>query len=249
MYIEIIRESGDNYIYLVIDDGQAAVIDPAAAVPALKTAERLGVDITTIMVTHHHFDHTAGIHDIKTRTGASVIGPGGSNIPGLDRTVSDGDRVMVGSCEFCVIAVPGHTSDHVVYYSEGHGILFSGDLLFVGGCGRVIEGTAQQMWNSLQKVISLPDETLIYCGHEYTLDNLEFALHIEPGNENVQRCIQDVRARIKDGKPTVPSSLHTEKQINPFLRADTESVRSAVSLSDAPAWKVFEEIRRRKNLW
>ena len=249
MRVEVLRASGDNYIYIVVEGSSAVVVDPSEAGAVLKFAENRGLHIEAVLVTHHHFDHTAGCRGIRARTGASIVAPAASSVSPLDRTVSDGDSVVFGESEFRVMAVPGHTADHVVYYSAADNLLFTGDLLFVGGCGRIFEGTASEMWCSLQKVASLPDDTLTYCGHEYTVENLQFALHIEPDNIAARDALKDIRLRLRNGEPSVPSTIGAEKQINPFLRAGTASVRTTLSLPDASVVKVFSELRCRKNVW
>lgn len=230
-----ILQSGDNYIYLVICGQEAVVIDPACAQAVMSAVNESGVHISHVLVTHHHFDHTAGCSEIKHATHCEIVGPGGSNIPSLDRCVSDGDIVSVGSFDFKVMALPGHTNDHVVYYSESSNVVFTGDVLFVGGCGRILEGTAEDMWGSLQRLLSLPDETKIYCGHEYALDNLEFALHVEPGNLDIEERLETIREMVARDEPSVPTTLAMEKKTNPFLRAG--------------GLEKFAELRCRKNVW
>lgn len=234
MNIKILN-SGDNYIYLVVVDKKAVVIDPASAQPVLAAVRESGFHISHVLVTHHHFDHTGGCHEIKHAAHCEIVGPAKSSIPGLDREVADGDIIHTDDLDFEVMALPGHTNDHVAYYCREKGVLFTGDVLFVAGCGRILEGTAMEMWDSLQRILALPDETLIYCGHEYTLDNLEFALHVEPDNIDIQDKLEVVREWIDRDKPSVPSTLKVEKLTNPFLRATNE--------------KEFAELRSRKNIW
>ncbi len=249
MHVEILPGFGDNYIYLVLDSGSAAAVDPGAADPVLSAVRKLGAELSLVLVTHHHFDHTGGCRELKTVTGCSIAGPGGTRAGEVDRTVRDGDVVSVGDCEFRVLSVPGHTGGHVAYYCEAGKLLFTGDTLFAGGCGRVFGGTAAEMWNSLQKIRALPGETLIYCGHEYTLENLEFAAHLEPDNREVAERLAEVRRQCAAGKYTVPSTLELERVTNPFLRADTEALQEAVGLAGAPPAEVFAEMRRRKDRW
>lgn len=249
MQIEILPVLSDNYIYVIIDEGSAAVVDPADAVAVLSHVSKLGVKLKLALVTHYHFDHAAGCRELSNATRCSVVGADDPRAQVLDRPVGDGDVVSLGNIEIRVIAVPGHTSTHVVYHVPEHNILFTGDTLFAGGCGRLFEGTAEQMWNSLEKIRALPDNTLIYCGHEYTLENMEFAAHMEPDNPDVGKRLDKVRQQRQDGLPTVPSTLEMEKNTNPFLRADTEAMRKVVGLPDASPADVLAELRHRKDNW
>ena len=234
MRVEILC-SGDNYIYFIDCGGRAAVVDPTNAAPILAAACESALHISHVLVTHHHFDHTGGCSEIKHSAHCEIVGPSASIIPMQDVGVADGDVIRVGDVEFEVMALPGHTNDHVAYYSRDNNVLFTGDVLFAAGCGRIFEGTAGQMWDSLQRIMSLPDETRIYCGHEYGLENLEFALHLDPENEDIEERLAVVRDEADRGVPSVPSRLGLEKKTNPFLRAG--SVHE------------FSEIRNRKNIW
>jgi len=235
VHIEILT-LGDNYVYLLVAEGGAAVVDPSSAQEVLSAARKLDVGISTILVTHHHFDHTAGCKALKSATGCEIVGPDHCGIPGLDRRVGDGDRVPVAGTEFLVLAVPGHTLTHVAYHSPEEKILFTGDTLFAGGCGRLCEGAAAQMLTSLNRLRSLPDDTLVYCGHDYTVENLEFAAHLDPDNADVKARRKEVTDLSRNGKPTVPSLLGTEKMTNPFLREGLTVER-------------FSEIRGMKDRW
>ncbi|MFC1498813.1 hydroxyacylglutathione hydrolase [Verrucomicrobiota bacterium] len=244
MQVKIIS-SGDNYIYLIITGNTAAVVDPGSARSVLSAVRKFDVEISHVLITHNHFDHTGGCREIKAKTDCSIVGPG----PSHDRAVSDGDIVAVGDCNVKVIAVPGHTHNDVAYYVSAEKMLFTGDTLFAGGCGRLFGGNADGMWNSLKKIMSLSDETLIYCGHDYALENLEFAAHLEPDNLEVLKRLEDVRQQGRADSPTVPSSLKLEKATNPFLRADTEAMKKAIGKPNASPSEVFAEIRRRKDQW
>lgn len=247
MQVEILP-AGDNFIYLIHDSGLAAVIDPTESKSPIATARTLGLELELVLLTHHHADHTGGCPALK-RAGCTIVGPADQRFSHLDRQVSDGDHIALGSGAFEVISVPGHTNSHVAYYSPRDSLLFSGDTLFACGCGRLFEGTPEEMWNSLQKLRKLPDKTQVYSGHDYTLENLEFAADLDPDNTTIRAWLAEVRDRIQAGLPTVPSLLGREKAANPFLRADSEGVAEAVGLAGSPSFKVFAEIRRRKDGW
>ena len=241
----------DNFGVLVHDPGMgatAAIDAPeAGAINAALAAK--GWRLTDILVTHHHGDHTAGIPELKARYGCRVTGPAHEKNPieGVDATVGEVDVVKVGSLEAQVIETPGHTAGHIAYWFPKEKIVFVGDTLFSIGCGRLFEGTAETMWRSLLKLRALPDDTRIYCGHEYTESNIRFALTVEPNNDALKRRAEEVRRLLAVGKPTVPSVLGDEKQANPFLRADVPGIAAAVGLAGKPAAQVFGELRERKN--
>lgn len=219
----------DNYIWLVYttDNAAAAIIDPGDAEPVLEALRRDSLVPSAILITHHHADHTGGIAALLRRYDLPVYGPANEPIPGLSHPVHDGDHVTLAAlgADFTVLDVPGHTRGHVAFY--GHGMLFCGDTLFTGGCGGLFEGTPAQMHASLNKIRALPDNTLVYCAHEYTLDNLRFALIAEPGNAELAKRLEDTRERRTRGMATVPSTLGLEKRTNPFLRSDAPAVIAA----------------------
>src|ERR1700738_1829632 len=241
----------DNYGVLLHDpqSGATAAIDApeAGAVEAALRAARWG--LTDILVTHHHADHTGGIAELKARHRCRVVAPHGeaAKIPLVDETVRENDKGRVGSLEARVIETPGHTAGHISYVFPADKLAFVGDTLFSIGCGRVIEGTPEMMWQSLLKVRALPDDTRIFCGHEYTQANIRFAKTIEPDNPVLIERAREVDKLRGESKPTIPSTLAQEKAANPFLRADLPELAKAVSLAGQPAWKVFAEIRERKN--
>ncbi|MBT4444583.1 MAG: hydroxyacylglutathione hydrolase [Waddliaceae bacterium] len=239
----------DNYIHVVRWEGQTCVVDPGDADVVLKYIKEEGFELHYILVTHHHHDHVDGIEKLKKTTEATVIGPEDERIPCLDRTVYEGEELVFGPCIFQVFEVPGHTTSDVAYYLEEKGCLFSGDFLFTGSCGRIFEGTARQMFSSMQKVVDLPDDTLIYCGHEYTAQNMRFAISIEPDNVEVKARLDDVEKRNAEGRGTVPAILALEKKTNPFFRCDDEHLKEAVDMPGADAVDVFAKIRRLKDVF
>lgn len=213
----------DNYVYLVHDaaSGETAVVDPAVAEPVLEAAAARGWRITQILNTHWHPDHVGANAAIKAATGCTITGPAGeeAKIPGIDRAVREGDTVAIGAETGRVIDVPGHTAGHNAYHFASSGLLFCGDTLFAMGCGRLFEGTPEQMVRSLGKLMALPDDTLVYCAHEYTASNGRFALTVEPDNAALQARMAEVVAAREAGRPTVPSTIGLERATNPFTRA------------------------------
>jgi hydroxyacylglutathione hydrolase len=241
----------DNFGVLVHDSetGATAAIDAPEAAPVEAALKATGWQLTDILVTHHHNDHTAGIAALKRHHHCRVTAPRGeaARIPDVDATVAEGDSVKVGALSARVIETPGHTSGHISYWFEQDKLAFVGDTLFSIGCGRVIEGTPAMMWQSLLKLRALPDDTQIYCGHEYTDANIRFARTIEPQNSALAARAETARQQLAQGHPTIPTTIGEEKAANPFLRADIPAVAAAVGLSGKPAADVFAEIRERKN--
>ena len=244
----------DNYGILIHDpdSGATASIDtPDAAAIEGALAEK-GWNLTHILNTHHHWDHTGGNLELKEKTGCIVVGPAknkaaGSEIPGIDLEVSEGSVYEFGTKTAKIIETPGHTLDHIIYWFESEGTAFVGDTLFALGCGRVFEGTMPQMWESLLKVRALPSATIIYCAHEYTLGNANFALSVEPDNEALKARVETIKALRAEDKPTVPTILAAELETNPFLRADHADLQAAIGMSGAGAADVFAEVRKRKD--
>ncbi|MBE0533136.1 MAG: hydroxyacylglutathione hydrolase [Rhodospirillales bacterium] len=249
--IHLLPVLSDNYVYLIRDaeSGACAAVDPAVAGPVMAALGRLGWHLSHILCTHHHADHVGGVAEIKRATGCIVIGAAADarRIPGIDVRVKEGDEVALGGHSARVIETPGHTSGHVAYWFEGAGALFCGDTLFSLGCGRLFEGTPAQMWESLLKLRALPDDARVYCGHEYTNDNVAFALDLEPRNEAIKRRGAEAQALGEAGRPTLPARLGDEKAANPFLRADDPGLKQAVGLAGRDAVEVFAAIRRRKD--
>ncbi len=219
----------DNYIWLLHDAAQrqAVAVDPGAAGPVLKALQRSGMKLVGILVTHHHQDHTGGIRELLSHYPVPVYGPAGETVPGLTDPLREGDRVALEALEmhFSVLDTPGHTAGHIAFYGEG--MLFCGDTLFAGGCGRVFEGTPQQMHASLTKLAVLPEQTRLYCAHEYTLANLRFACRVEPDNDALRVRLQEVERQRSRGESTLPSTIGVELATNPFLRSDRHSVIEA----------------------
>jgi hydroxyacylglutathione hydrolase len=240
----------DNYVYLVRepDSGATAVVDPSVAHPVLEVIAETGWRLTHILNTHHHHDHTGGNIEIKAATGCTIVGPRADRdrIPLIDVEVGDGESYEFGRESALVYDVPGHTRGHIAFWFRGSRALFSGDTLFLMGCGRVFEGTFAQMWNSLGKLKALPPETRVYCGHEYTQNNARFALTVEPGNQALiarARKVNELRAA---GHSTIPGTLAEEFATNPFLRADEPSLQEAVG-APGDAVATFAAIRQRKD--
>lgn len=211
----------DNYLWLVHDDesGETAVVDPGDAAPVLAEAERRGWTIGQIWNTHWHPDHTGGNVAIKAATRARISGPAAENIPGRDVALGEGDEVRLGRHVGRVIEVPGHTLGHIALLFDQERIAFVGDTLFAMGCGRLFEGTPEQMYRSLQRLAGLPDDTRLYCAHEYTLANARFAAHSDPHNGAIADRLAEVEAMRQAGAPTVPTTVAQERETNPFVRA------------------------------
>jgi hydroxyacylglutathione hydrolase len=251
--IERIPVLQDNYVWLARepDSGAVAAVDPSVAAPVLAEARRLGWRITHILNTHHHPDHTGGNLEIKAATGAVIVGPSHDRdrIPGIDVEVSDGGTYDLGTERAEIFFVPGHTRGHIAFWFKTSDALFCGDTLFLMGCGRLFEGTPEQMWKSLSRLRKLPESTRVYCGHEYTQSNARFALTVDPANRDLKERAAWVDRMRADGKATVPGTMGDEQRTNPFLRADDPGVAAAVGLAGAEPVKVFAEVRRRKDVF
>ncbi len=243
MQIEALR-AGDNFVYVLVDGGRAVVVDPGVAGPVVSYLDEGELTLDLILLTHYHGDHTGGCTMLR-RTGCNVVGPAGGFVD-LDRTVADGETMEFAGTAIEVLGVPGHTAHDVAYYLSEAKALFTGDLLFACGCGRLFSHDAEQMWTSLCRLRSLPDDTRVYGGHDYTLENLEFAAHLEPDNVAVRERLDCFRA---DPEDEIPTTLGEEKSTNPFLRCDTEAVAAAVNMSGHPAAEVFAAVRAMKDRW
>ena len=238
---------------MVHDGRDALVVDPGDEGPVIEALDRHGLTLRSILVTHHHADHVGGLNGLRDRLQGQVLGPAMEDIPGPFQPLTGGDEVQALGLRFQVIDVPGHTAGHIAFYSDNLGgtpVLFCGDTLFSGGCGRLFEGTAAQMHASLGQLAALPAATRVCCAHEYTLSNLKFALAVEPGNPALIAHMGLCTRLREQGLPTLPVALHTERAINPFLRSREPTVCSAVRLHNPQAVdevSTFAVLRQWKN--
>jgi hydroxyacylglutathione hydrolase len=241
----------DNYIYLIRDpaSGAAAAVDPACSEPVLEILARNAWRLDYIFNTHHHWDHTGGNLELKRATGCKIVASryDRERIPGIDIAVAEDDMLELGGAKAAIIDTPGHTLGHIAYYFADESALFCGDTLFALGCGRLFEGTAEQMQQSLGKLRALPGNCRVYCAHEYTQANGRFALTVEPENTALQQRMQQVERLRAAGKSTVPSTLAEEVATNPFLRWDSPGLQKNIHKQGASPAAVFAEIRGRKD--
>jgi len=240
----------DNYVFVLAEAGQGIVVDPGEADPIVAQLTSLGLDLIQIWVTHHHGDHIGGIPKLRQRFPQVEILGGEydwGRIPAQTRRLRDGDAWQIWGERVEILFIPGHTKAHIAYYLPVQGALFCGDTVFAGGCGRLIEGSPEQMVASLDRIRQLPEHTQIYCAHEYTLKNLQFALTVDPENEALQRRYQEVVVQRQQGLATVPSDLGTERATNPFLRWDQPALQAAMDSRDPV--RVFARLRGRKDLF
>jgi hydroxyacylglutathione hydrolase len=251
MNIEIIPCLNDNYSYLVKDDqtNTVAIIDPSEFGPCNGEIDLKYKKLDFILNTHHHFDHVGGNTELKKKYGSRVLGfeNDKKRIPAIDILLKDGQEFKIGSLNFKTIFIPGHTSGHIAFYFEKEKVIFTGDTLFSLGCGRVFEGTYQQMFDSLNKIKSLPEDTKIYCGHEYTKSNLKFCLKFNPNNNHLRKKEKAIEEKIKNKKPTIPSTIKDEIQTNIFLRYDDLDVKNALNLKNASDLEIFTKLRDLKD--
>ncbi len=244
----------DNYIWLIGEGRDAAVVDPGDAAPVLERLARDGLELCAIIATHHHNDHVGGVPRLLERFHVPVFGPANESIPGRTHALREGDAIEVPKLgtRFRILDIPAHTAGHIAFVGDVEGpVVFCGDTLFTAGCGKLFEGTAEQMWHALSKLALLPDDTRVYCGHEYTLSNLRFAHTVEPDNAALNARIARDTATRHRGEPTVPSTMADERATNPFLRAALPEVKAAAEahagrpLPDAVA--SFATLRAWKN--
>lgn len=253
MPLDILRLDAldDNYFWLLRcqETGDTAVIDPGHAGVVFDACRDRGWSLTHCLLTHHHWDHTDGVAALAEAFGCTVIGSAADahRLPSLSRTVSGGDTVRFGNSTAQVMAVPGHTTGHIAYWFPEDRALFCGDTLFALGCGRMFEGTPEQFWTSLLSLRALPDDTRVYCAHEYTLSNWRFAQSLDPDNAALASLGKTLHHLRSNGEATVPTLLAEEKRFNPFLRADDPAVQASVGLSGQSPVEVFAELRSRKN--
>ncbi len=251
MSIEIFACLSDNYGYLLHDHatGATAAVDAADDRAIMEALARRGWALSDIIVTHHHWDHTDAIAPLKQAFDVTVSGPAReeAKIAGLDNPVQGGDTLMIGSLKLEVIDTPGHTLGHVAYFERQSSSLFCGDALFSLGCGRIFEGTPEQMWTGLKNLRELPDQTLAYCGHEYSAANAAFALSVDPDNEALKARAAEIAALRAKDRPTIPFLLGEDKLANPFLRADAPELAAVMGMPGADPARVFAAIRKAKD--
>ena len=241
----------DNYGVLIHDPAAhvTAAIDAPDADAVQQALQEKGWTLTHILNTHYHADHTGGNKALKSDTGCKIAGPAGEagKIPGLDDPVGEGDIYQFGNFEVRILETPGHTAGHISYWLPDAAVAFVGDTLFALGCGRLFEGSAETMWTSLSKIAALPPETTIYCGHEYTLANAQFAMTVEPDNAALQVRIGEIRALRQKDEPTLPTTLQLELDTNPFLRPSSPELQKRLGMEGRPDWEIFGPIRQRKD--
>lgn len=254
--IDALPAFSDNYLWLLQDAStrRCAVVDPGDAAPVLAwLSAHPGWQLSDILVTHHHPDHTGGVAKLKSATGARVYGPASETIPSRDLALDEGERIQVLGLDFLIYAVPGHTLGHIAYYQADQGWLFCGDTLFAAGCGRLFEGTPEQMHDSLSRLAALPDATQVYCAHEYTLSNLHFARAVEPQNPTIAARFAEVSAWRAEGRISLPSTISLEKNTNPFLRVQETSVNQIIDeregLQQRSPAETFAALRRWKDVF
>jgi hydroxyacylglutathione hydrolase len=253
LQVTAIPAFADNYLWLIHDQQHAAVVDPGDAAPIEDALRSLGLALNAILLTHHHADHAGGVTELLSNWSVPVFGPAGEKIHGVSRPLHEGDVVdlPVLGLRLKVLDVPGHTAGHIAYVAGEQDWLFCGDTLFAGGCGRLFEGTPGQMTQSLAKLAALPDETLVYCAHEYTLSNLRFAVAAEPDNADLAARFEQAQQMRARGESTVPSTIGLEKRTNPFLRYREPGVlrtlQSAGRLENDEPVAAFAALREWKN--
>eukprot|EP00898_Chlorokybus_atmophyticus_P002858 jgi/Chlat1/3573/Chrsp234S03560 len=259
--VELVPCLKDNYAYLLHDKeaNVTAIVDPSEAGPVLAALERRGLTLTHVLNTHHHWDHTGGNLDLKKKGGVQIVGPKADEgrIPGIDIALADGEVWQFGNHAMHVFDTPGHTKGHVSFYFPDQEAVFTGDTLFALGCGRLFEGTAEQMWASLSRLAALPPSTRVFCGHEYTqarangcwcVSNAKFSLAVEPNNAELVARAKEIDSLRKQNKPTIPSTIGIELATSPFLRPSSEEIRRNVNVSaSADDVAVFAAVRRKKD--
>ena len=246
--ISHIQAYSDNYIWLIQTNEGNTLVDPGDASPVLDFIQREEIEIDDILITHHHFDHVGGLQSLKPLIKGSIIGPESKNIDKLDYKVKDGELITTIGLEFSVIEIPGHTLDHIAFYSNTEKeVLFCGDTIFSGGCGRVFEGTHEEMFHSLNKIKNLPPDTKIYCGHEYTNSNLNFCLEHDPKNTHLKDKKIDIEKKLNSNQPTIPSTIADEIKTNIFLRCDDPEIKQGLGLKDSSDVEVFSKLRDLKD--
>ncbi|MDX2101323.1 MAG: hydroxyacylglutathione hydrolase [Alphaproteobacteria bacterium] len=249
--VSLIPMLQDNYGHLIVEPetGTVGVVDPPEAPPVLAALAERGLGLDWILITHHHGDHIGGIPGLTAATGARVVGPRAdqARVPGLTLALGDGERFAFGATSAVVMDVPGHTRGHIAFWFDRDQAVFAGDTLFSLGCGRMFEGTPQQMWHSLARLRALPGETRMFCAHEYTASNGRFAATIEPDNADLRQRLRDVADLRAAGQPTLPTTIAQECRTNPFLRVDVPAVAAAVGTQASDPVATFAALRRAKD--
>ena len=246
--VEPIKAYDDNYIWLISTNEGSIVVDPGESEKIIKAIDENRIDLKGILITHHHYDHTNGLKDLLEKNELDVYGPI-NNINGINKKVSELDKFSIIGIEFEVVEIPGHTLDHIAFYSFNNGspVLFCGDTLFAGGCGRVFEGTYEQMFEALKKISKFPKNTKIYCGHEYTKKNSDFCLSIDTKNLKLKNKIVEIKKNIQNGNPTIPTILGDELECNIFLRSDNMEIQKQLGIISKDPFKTFAKLRDLKD--
>ena len=246
--IKIVDQLSDNYSYIIysLNKKEALIVDPAESKPIIKYLQKNNLSLEGILITHHHSDHTSGINDLLSLKSVNVYSPN-SRISGTTKLIKDKDSIVFNFIDFKVIATPGHTLDHVVFHCEKHNLLFSGDTLFSLGCGRVFEGSYEQMFRSLQTLNCLPDKTIVYCGHEYTQQNYIFLNSIFSNYEDLNIYKKKIDDRLKNTLHTVPFMLGEEKIVNPFLASKKTAYKNFIEAKNYDELNFFKHVRRLKD--
>ena len=251
MKIEIIPCLNDNYSYLIHDEisNTVAIVDPSEFMPCDTIISKNYKKLDFILNTHHHYDHVGGNEELKKKYNSKVLGfeNDKNRIPQIDTVLKDNQEFKIGTLNFTTIFIPGHTRGHVAFYFKKERVVFSGDTLFSLGCGRVFEGTYEQMFKSLNKLKNLPSETKVYCGHEYTFKNLEFCLKFNPNNDFLKKKKDDIKLSLKNKKPTIPSTIADEIKANIFFRVNDPDVKKAINLENSPDIEIFTKLRDLKD--
>ena len=249
--ISIIKCLTDNYSYLIRDEktNLVGIVDPSEFEAVDAEVSKSYKKLDFILNTHHHFDHVGGNQELKKKYNSKIVASkiDETRIPGINIKVNEGDHFKFGETDFEIIFIPGHTKGHIAFYSKQEKIIFTGDTLFSLGCGRIFEGTYEEMFNSLNLIKSLPKETKIYCGHEYTDKNSEFCLVYDPDNEKLKNKINENKIKLKDGLPTIPTTLEEELDMNIFLRSDKKNIQRNINLNNPTALKTFSKLRDLKD--
>jgi len=251
MKIEIIPCLNDNYSYLLHDESSniVAIVDPSEFKACDKIIDKNYKKLDFILNTHHHYDHVGGNEELKKKYNSKILGfeNDKNRIPGIDEVLKDNQNFKIGTLNFTIIFIPGHTNGHIAFYFKKEKIIFTGDTLFSLGCGRVFEGTYEQMFKSLKKLKNLPDNTKVYCGHEYTYKNLEFCLTFNPNNNFLKKKKSDIELSLKNKKPTIPSTIGDEIKANIFFRFNDPDVKKAINLENSSDIEIFTKLRDLKD--